>query len=32
MPFTSLRQLNENDAKALYVHLKALAPVPFGQR
>jgi len=32
MPFTSLRELNENDAKALYVHLKALAPVPFGQR
>jgi hypothetical protein len=30
MPFESLKALNDNDAKALYVHLKAMAPVPFG--
>jgi mono/diheme cytochrome c family protein len=32
MPFTSLKELNDNDAKALYVHLKGLEPVPFGSR
>lgn len=32
MPFTSLKELSDNDAKALYAHLKALSPVPFGNR
>ena len=32
MPFTSLRELNDNDAKALYAHLKQLAPVGAGNR
>lgn len=32
MPFTSLKELNENDAKALYAHLKSMAPVAFGKR
>ncbi|HEX6708565.1 MAG TPA: cytochrome c [Albitalea sp.] len=32
MPFTSLRELSDNDAKALYAHLKQLAPVAFGNR
>jgi cytochrome c553 len=32
MPFTSLRELNDNDAKALYAHLKRLAPVAAGKR
>ena len=32
MPFTSLRELNDNDAKALYAHLKQLAPVAAGKR
>lgn len=30
MPFESLKALNDNDAQALFVHLKAMAPVPFG--
>jgi mono/diheme cytochrome c family protein len=32
MPFTSLRELNEVDAKALYLHLKALPSVAAGNR
>ncbi|WP_280150817.1 cytochrome c [Piscinibacter sp. XHJ-5] len=32
MPFTSLRELSDNDAKALYAHLKQLAPVAAGNR
>ncbi|HUG24225.1 cytochrome c [Piscinibacter sp.] len=32
MPFESLREMNDGDALALYTHLKALAPVPVGQR
>lgn len=31
MPFESLRELNDTDAQALYLHLKALPPVPAGQ-
>lgn len=30
MPFSSLRALNDTDARALYLHLKALPPVAFG--
>jgi mono/diheme cytochrome c family protein len=32
MPFSSLRELNDADASALYAHLKTLAPLPVGQR
>jgi mono/diheme cytochrome c family protein len=32
MPFSSLRELNDADASALYAHLKTLAPLPLGQR
>lgn len=32
MPFSSLRELNDGDAKALYAHLKTLGPLPLGQR
>lgn len=32
MPFSSLREVNEVDAKALYLHLKALPPVAAGNR
>jgi cytochrome c553 len=32
MPFSSLRELNDTDAQALYLHLKALPPVAFGKR
>ncbi|HEY0858897.1 MAG TPA: cytochrome c [Albitalea sp.] len=32
MPFASLREMNDTDAHALYVHLKSLAPVALGER
>ncbi len=32
MPFSSLRELTDADAKALYAHLKGLAPVDAGNR
>jgi len=32
MPFSSLRQLSDADAQALYTHLKGLAPVAAGNR
>jgi mono/diheme cytochrome c family protein len=32
MPFSSLREMNDTEAKALYAHLKRLAPVPAGNR
>ncbi len=32
MPFESLGALNDTDAQALYLHLKALPPVTLGQR
>jgi len=31
MPFESLRELNDTDAQALYLHLKALPPMAMGQ-
>ena len=30
MPFSSLRELNDTDARALYLHLKALPPRAYG--
>jgi hypothetical protein len=32
MPFSSLRELSDADARALYAHLKSLAPVAAGNR
>ncbi|CAG1018545.1 Fructose dehydrogenase cytochrome subunit [Burkholderiaceae bacterium] len=32
MPFTSLREMNDTDAHALYAHLKSLAPLALGNR
>jgi hypothetical protein len=32
MPFNSLRELNDTEAKALYAHLKRLPPVAAGNR
>jgi mono/diheme cytochrome c family protein len=32
MPFSSLRELNDTEAKALFAHLKQLAPVAAGSR
>jgi hypothetical protein len=32
MPFESLQALNDTDAQALYLHLKALAPRAAGNR
>lgn len=32
MPFSSLRELSDSDAKALYAHLVQLAPMAVGQR
>ena len=32
MPFLALREMNDTDVRALYLHLKTLAPKPAGQR
>ena len=32
MPFGSLREMNDTEVKALYAHLKRLAPVAAGNR
>jgi mono/diheme cytochrome c family protein len=32
MPFGALKELNDVDAQALYLHLKALSPKAFGNR
>ncbi len=32
MPFTALKEMNDTDVQAVYLHLKALPPLPSGQR
>lgn len=32
MPFTSFKEMNETDLRALYIYLKSLPPVEFGNR
>ena len=32
MPFLALKEINDTDVRALYLHLKTLAPKPTGQR
>jgi mono/diheme cytochrome c family protein len=32
MPFAALKEINDVDAQALYLHLKSVPPVPAGQR
>jgi hypothetical protein len=31
MPFASLKAMSDTDVRALYLHLKALPPLPAGQ-
>ena len=32
MPFTALKEMNDTDVQAVYLHLKTLRPLPSGQR